>query len=175
MRDATLTIHLKDYTPPAFLVSTVGLDVDVREAQVTVHATLRLERNPAFGDGGAPLLLDGHDLELVSVSIDGRALAPAEYRVDKGHLAIAQVPAAFTLETVVRFDPWKNTQLEGLYATRSGLVTQCEAEGFRRITYFIDRPDVMAKYTVAICASRERFPRLLANGNLAAQIGRAHV
>jgi aminopeptidase N len=168
MRDATQTIYLKDYTPPPFLVSTVALDVDVREAQVTVRATLRLERNPAFRDGGAPLILDGHDLELVSVSVDGRALAPAEYRIDKAHLAIPQVPAAFTLETVVRFDPWKNTQLEGLYPTKSGLVTQCEAEGFRRITYFIDRPDVMARYTVTICAAKERFPRLLANGNLAA-------
>jgi aminopeptidase N len=116
-------------------------------------------------------VLDGRDLELVAVSIDGRALGASEYRVDKAHLAIAQVPAAFTLETVVRFDPWKNTQLEGLYATRSGLVTQCEAEGFRRITYFVDRPDVMARYTVTICAARDRFPRLLANGNLAAHGG----
>jgi aminopeptidase N len=170
MRDAPpQTIHLKDYTPPAFLVSTVALDVDIREGQATVHATLRMARNPAHGIEGGPLVLDGHDIELVSAAIDGRALAAGEYRVEEGRLIIARAPAAFTLETVVRFDPWKNTQLEGLYATRSGLVTQCEAEGFRRITYFIDRPDVMATYAVTICAGKARFPRLLANGNLVAQ------
>src|SRR5688500_9824320 len=167
MRDATpQTIHLKDYTPPAFLISTVALDVDIREAQATVHATLRIARNPAHGVEGGPLVLDGHDIELVSAAIDGRSLAAAEYRVEEGRLVIDRAPSAFTLETVVRFDPWKNTQLEGLYATRSGLVTQCEAEGFRRITYFIDRPDVMATYVVTLCADKERFPRLLANGNL---------
>ncbi len=170
MRDATpQTINLKDYTPPAFLVSTVDLDVDIRESLATVHATLKLARNPARGDTAEPLVLDGKDLELVSVAIDGRAVAASDYRVDDAHLVLAQVPDAFTLETVVRFDPWKNTKLEGLYATKAGLVTQCEAEGFRHITYFIDRPDVMAKYAVTLCADKARFPRLLANGNLVAQ------
>jgi len=170
MRDATpQTIHLKDYTPPAFLISTVDLDVDIRDSLATVHATLKLARNPARGTGAGPLVLDGKDLELASVAIDGRALAASEYRADESHLTIAQVPESFTLETVVRFDPWKNTKLEGLYATKAGLVTQCEAEGFRHITYFIDRPDVMAKYSVTLCADKGRFPRLLANGNLVAQ------
>src|SRR5207344_3640843 len=91
-----------------------------------------------------------------------------DYRAEDGHLTIAQVPASFALETVVRFDPWKNSKLEGLYATKSGLVTQCEAEGFRRITYFIDRPDVMARYSVTLCAAAAEFPSLLANGNLVA-------
>jgi aminopeptidase N len=100
------------------------------------------------------------------VSLDGRALSASEYRLGTSSLEIARVPDAFTLEIVVRFDPWKNTRLVGLYATASGLVTQCEAEGFRHITYFIDRPDVMARYQVTLCAERERFPRLLANGNL---------
>ena len=169
MRDATpQTIRLQDYTPPAFLISTVALDVDIREAQATVRATLRLARNPAHPDASAPLLLDGHDIELVSAALDGRRLDETQYRVEAGHLVIDQAPAEFTLETVVRFDPWKNTQLEGLYATQSGLVTQCEAEGFRRITYFIDRPDVMATYAVTLCADKARFPRLLANGNLVA-------
>jgi aminopeptidase N len=169
MRDAVpQTINLEDYTPPAFLISTVALDVDIREGQATVRATLRLARNPAHGAEGVPLVLDGRDLELVSVAVDGRVLSSDEYRADEEHLTIAQVPADLTLETVVRFDPWKNTKLEGLYAARSGLVTQCEAEGFRHITYFIDRPDVMAKYAVAICADKARFPRLLANGNLVA-------
>ena len=170
MRDATpQTIKLGDYTPPAFLISTVSLDVDVREGAVGVHAVLRLARNAAAGRDDAPLVLDGEDLELRSVAIDGRTLRPDEYRVAEGRLTVARTPAEFTLETVVSFDPWQNTKLEGLYATKDGLVTQCEAEGFRRITYFIDRPDVMARYTVTLCADRARFPQLLANGNLVAQ------
>ena len=170
MRDAApQTIHLADYTPPAFLISTVGLDVDIRDGQAAVHATLRLARNPAHPRAGEPLVLDGEDLELLSVAIDGRALAADEYRRDDRHLTIARTPEAFTLETTVRFDPWKNTKLEGLYASKDGLVTQCEAEGFRHITYFIDRPDVMARYAVTLCADKARFPRLLANGNLVSQ------
>ncbi|MBC8022492.1 MAG: aminopeptidase N [Burkholderiales bacterium] len=170
MRDAApLVINLKDYTPPAFLISTIALDVDIRQAQVTVRSTLRIARNAARGTPGAPLVLDGEALDLVSVAIDARALPPSEFVVDESHLTIAKVPEAFTLETVVRFDPWKNTALEGLYATRNGLVTQCEAQGFRRITYFIDRPDVMSTYAVTLCADAAGFPRLLANGNLVAQ------
>ena len=169
MRDATpQTIRLQDYTPPAFLISTVELDVDIRDAQATVRATLKVARNPAHPQAGAPLVLDGREIELVSVSIDGRTLAEGEYKVDETHLVIAQAPDSFSLQTIVRFDPWKNTKLEGLYATKSGLVTQCEAEGFRHITYFIDRPDVMATYAVTLCAAKARFPRLLANGNLVA-------
>jgi aminopeptidase N len=113
-------------------------------------------------------VLDGRHLELVSVEIDGRALGKGEYAVDDEQLRIAEVPEAFTLETVVRFDPWKNTRLEGFYASKDGLFTQCEAQGFRCITYFIDRPDVMAKYAVTLHAAKDRFPRLLANGNLVA-------
>jgi aminopeptidase N len=174
MRDATpQTINLKDYTPPAFVVSSVALEVDIADGAASVRATLALARNPAHRDEAAPLVLEGRDLELLAVAIDGRALAPGDYRAEEGHLTIAQVPPSFALETVVRFDPWKNSKLEGLYATKSGLVTQCEAEGFRRITYFIDRPDVMAKYAVTLCADKTRFPRLLANGNLVAQGGGA--
>ena len=170
MRDAVpQVINLKDYTPPAFLISTVALDIDIQPAQATVHATLRVERNPARNAPAEPLVLDGDGLALLSVAIDGRALAESEYRVDEAHLTIAKVPDRFTVETVVRFDPWKNTKLEGLYATKSGLVTQCEAEGFRRITYFIDRPDVMSTYAVTLCAGKGQFPQLLANGNLVAQ------
>jgi len=169
MRDAApQVINLKDYTPPAFLVSTIALDVDIRDAQVTIRATLRIARNAAHGRKDAPLVLDGESLDLVSASIDSRALQPSEFTVDETQLTIAKVPEAFTLETVVRFDPWKNTALEGLYATANGLVTQCEAEGFRHITYFIDRPDVMSTYSVTLCGDAQRFPRLLANGNLVA-------
>ena len=153
MRDAApQVINLKDYRPPAFLISTVALDVDIQPARATIRAALKCSRNAVRNAPGEPLVLDGQDLELLSVSIDGRALAESEYRTDEAHLTIAQVPQSFTLETVVRLDPWKNTKLEGLYATKAGLVTQCEAEGFRRITYFIDRPDVMATYAVTLCA-----------------------
>jgi aminopeptidase N len=167
MRDAApQAIDLEDYLPPAFLVSHVELEVDIGPARATVRSTLRIARNAASSPGAQPLVLDGEDLELVSLSLDGLALDPARYRVDASHLAIDGVPEAFRLEIVVRFDPWKNTRLEGLYGTASGLVTQCEAEGFRRITYFIDRPDVMARYAVTLCAEKQPFPRLLANGNL---------
>ncbi len=170
MRDAApQTISLKDYSPPAFLVSHVELDVDIQEGQATVRSTLKVARNPARAAPAAPLFLDGADFDLVSVALDGRALSAEEFRADEAGLAIAVVPDAFLLETVVRFDPWQNTKLEGLYATRAGLVTQCEAQGFRHITYFVDRPDVMARYTVTLCGDRTRFPRLLANGNLVAQ------
>jgi aminopeptidase N len=171
MRDAVpQAIRLQDYTPPAFLISDVALDVDIREGEARVRATLQVARNAAHPRADAPLVLDGENLELVSVALDGRVLAEAEYKADATSLTLARVPSRdFTLQTVVRFDPWKNTRLEGLYATKAGLVTQCEAEGFRHITYFIDRPDVMAKYVVTICGDAARFPHLLANGNLLAQ------
>jgi len=169
MRDApSQVIRLNEYRPPAFRIASVALEVDIRPGQATVHGTLRLRRDPAR-DRAEPLVLEGDELELVSVSLDGRTLGAGDYRVADGRLVIASVPDAFSLETVVRFDPWKNTKLEGLYATKDGLVTQCEAEGFRRITYFIDRPDVMATYSVTLCADKAQFPRLLANGNLVAQ------
>jgi aminopeptidase N len=144
------TIHLKDYAPPAFLVPHVELDVDIRDDHALVKARLQVKRNA----GSGPLLLDGDELELVSVSLDGRT-----------PLTIHDVPDAFTLETVTRIVPQKNTKLEGLYATKHGFVTQCEAEGFRRITWFVDRPDNMARYRVTLHADKARYPVLLSNGN----------
>jgi aminopeptidase N len=170
MRDPAPTpILLKDYSPPAFRISRVTLDVDVRTGEVLVRATLAIERNADAGTPGAPLVLDGEGIEAISVAIDGVELAASSFAIDAEHLTIASVPDVFTLETVVRFDPWKNTLLEGLYATKNGLVTQCEAQGFRHITWFIDRPDVMSTYTVTLHADKARFPHLLANGNLLAQ------
>ncbi|MBI3374666.1 MAG: aminopeptidase N [Betaproteobacteria bacterium] len=168
MRDAQPNaIYLKDYAPPEFLVETVELDVDLREDHAVVTARLVIERNPASVHPDAPLALDGDELELVSVSLDGRTLARADYSADAKRLTLASVPRRFTLDTEVRIRPRQNTKLEGLYAAKSGFVTQCEAQGFRRITYFADRPDVMAKYTTTIHADRERYPVLLSNGNLA--------
>ncbi|MFH1044429.1 MAG: aminopeptidase N, partial [Pseudomonadota bacterium] len=165
---APKTIYLKDYTPPAFLISTVDLDVDIRDDHALVRSTLALARNPKAADAHAPLVLDGEEIELESVALDGRALAPEEYVLGEESLCIAKVPERFTLETVSRIHPSRNTRLEGLYASTNGLFTQCEAQGFRRITWFIDRPDVMARYTNTIHAERERYPVLLSNGNLVA-------
>ena len=148
-------IHLKDYTPPAFRVETVELDVDIRDDHALVKARLQVVRNCA-----GPLVLDGDELQLVSLSLDGKSVP---HEVTAETLTVPDVPDAFTLETVTRIVPQQNTKLEGLYATRHGFVTQCEAQGFRRITWFIDRPDVMARYTTTVRAS---YPVLLSNGNL---------
>jgi aminopeptidase N len=170
MRDPALTIiHLKDYTPPAFLIASVELDVQLFEDHARVHARLAIARNPKAADPGTPLVLDGEELQLESVTLDGRALAAGEFTADENHLTIAAVPGRFVMETVCRIHPGKNTRLMGLYAAGSGCFTQCEAEGFRRITYFIDRPDVMATYTVTIHADRGKYPVLLSNGNLVAK------
>jgi aminopeptidase N len=162
------TIYLKDYAPPAFLVEHVALDVDIRQDDALVQAKLRIRRNPKAADPKAPLALDGEELELMSVAIDGTLLRDNTYSLDPERLVIPGVPDAFTLETVTRIVPHKNTKLEGLYATKSGFVTQCEAQGFRRITWFIDRPDVMARYRVTIHADKAAYPVLLSNGNRAA-------
>src|SRR4051812_41955685 len=153
------TIYLKDYTPPAFRVETVDLDVDIREEHAIVRSRLAIRRAGA----NAPLVLDGEELSLISVTLDER---PARFEATPEKLSVYDVPDQFTLETVSRIVPHKNTKLEGLYATKTGFVTQCEAEGFRRITWFLDRPDVMARYTTTIHADAKRYPVLLSNGNL---------
>jgi len=153
-------IHLKDYAPPAFKVETVELDIDIRADDAIVKAKLQIKRYAA-----GPLVLDGDELELQSVTLNGRLLGKKDFSLEAEKLTIAGVPDAFELETVTRIVPQKNTKLEGLYATKNGFVTQCEAQGFRRITWYIDRPDVMAKFTTTV---RARYPVLLSNGNLVA-------
>jgi aminopeptidase N len=169
------TIHLKDYTPPAFLVSTVDLDVDIRDDDALVKATLAVSRNPLGAGSRAPLELDGDELELLSLALDGRPLASSAYTLDAKHLTIPGVPVRFTLETVVRIRPKQNSKLMGLFASKDGFFSQCEAEGFRRITFFPDRPDVMARYTTTIRADLAEYPWLLSNGNLVAQGDEAHL
>ncbi len=167
MREPTAkTIFLKDYTPPPFLISTIELDIEIRDDDAVVRARLAISRNPDAADPAAPLVLNGDELSLQSIALDGRKLGAGDYTVDNERLTIPSVPDAFKLETVVTIVPQKNTKLEGLYATKAGFVTQCEAEGFRRITWFMDRPDVMAKYTVTVRANKEKYPVLLSNGNL---------
>jgi aminopeptidase N len=170
MRDpAPVPIRLQDYAPPAFLVEAVDLDVALFEDHARVLARLSILRNPTAKDPGAPLVLDAEELELESASLDGRTLSAGEYALDDAHLTVTNAPARFVLETACRIRPRENTTLMGLYAAESGFFTQCEAEGFRRITYFVDRPDVMARYTVTIHADRGKYPVLLSNGNLVAR------
>jgi aminopeptidase N len=160
-----VTIRLADYQPPAFLIPEVRLDFDLLENCTEVRAQFTFRRNPAVSGGTDVLELQGDGLSLVSVALDGRMLTPVEFEASADRLRISHVPEAFTLETVVRIQPETNTQLMGLYASADGYFTQCEAEGFRRITYFLDRPDVMSRYTTTLHADRARFPVLLSNGN----------
>src|SRR5512132_13419 len=155
-------IHLKDYAPPAFLIGRITLDVDIRAGDALVKATLAVRRNPASKENDAALVLDGDELELVSLSLDGKEFP---HQATGETLTLAGVPGSFTLETVSRIVPQKNTKLEGLYATESGFVTQCEAQGFRRVTWFLDRPDNLAVYTVTVHADKAKYPVLLSNGN----------
>lgn len=163
MSDTPTTIYLKDYTPPAYLIDRVALDIAIHETYSLVSARLEVRRNPA-GQGG-PLRLDGEDLSLESIRLDGAPLANSLYRIEDDVLLIEAAPEVFVLETVVRIDPDNNTQLSGLYRSRDGYFTQCEAQGFRRITFYPDRPDVMAKFTCTLHADKAAFPVLLANGN----------
>jgi len=166
MREAQpRTIHLKDYTPPPFLIGRVHLDVDIRADDALVKATLDVRRNPASPAKAAALELDGDELELVSVSLNDVLLEEGRFKVTGESLCVPTVPDAFTLKTVTRIVPQRNTKLEGLYATKSGFVTQCEAQGFRRITWFVDRPDNLAVYTVTVRADKAKYPVLLSNGN----------
>src|ERR1022692_289141 len=160
--DTPQPIHLADYRAPDFLVGEVSLDFDLSPDATRVKATLAVSRN---GEHDRPLKFNGERLKLISLAIDGRALGPSEYETDEEFLTIASPPGAFTLETEVEIDPEGNRALEGLYVSAGRFCTQCEAEGFRKITYFPDRPDVLARFTVRIEAEQS-YPRLLSNGNL---------
>src|SRR6266849_3463591 len=166
--EETRPVRLEDYRPPDWLVETVELDVTLDPTATRVRATLALEPN-GHGAAPAPLVLDGEALSLTALEIDGVPLPPEQYVATAARLTIAQPPhRAFRLQIETTVDPSANTQLSGLYRSGSIFCTQCEAEGFRRITYFPDRPDVMAVYTTRIEAEKGDAPVLLANGNLAA-------
>jgi len=164
-----------DYRPPAFLVDRIGLEIDLDPAATEVRATLAFRRNPdaAPDDRNAPLVLDGEQLRDVRVELDGRALGANEALIDAATLTLARPPAAGTLVVRSRIAPQSNAALEGLYLSSGVFCTQCEPEGFRRITCFPDRPDVLSSYTVTIRADRDRVPVLLSNGNLVAAGGLA--
>ncbi|NEU11854.1 aminopeptidase N [Methylobacterium sp. BTF04] len=161
-----ILIQLADYRPSDYLIDRVILDVDLHAHESRVKAELTLRPNPA-GIAGAPLVLDGEDLTLLSLELDGRALASDAYAITATALTLAQPPnRPFKLTIRTQVDPTANTRLMGLYRSGGVYCTQCEADGFRRITYFLDRPDVMAVYTTRIEADRDEAPVLLGNGNL---------
>src|SRR6516164_8805816 len=161
-------VHLEDYRPPDWLVETVELDVSLDPTATQVRAALTLRPN-GNGAAPAPLMLDGESLKLRALKLDGAALPPEQFVATPERLTIAQPPQRrFRLEIETVVDPSANPQLLGLYRSGAIYCTQCEAEGFRRITYFPDRPDVMAVYTTRIEAEKADAPVLLANGNLVA-------
>ncbi|MFZ4807051.1 MAG: aminopeptidase N [Hyphomicrobiaceae bacterium] len=164
--DTPRPIRLKDYRPPSFLIDQVRLDVVLHPTETIVRARLDLRRNPGVHKSGDALVLDGEHLELVSIDLDGARLGAHAYKIDDRSLTLIRPPAGpFRLEIVTRINPEANKALQGLYRSRGVYCTQCEAQGFRRITYFLDRPDVLATYTTRIEADRAEVPVLLSNGN----------
>ena len=160
---APRTIHLRDYTPPPYRIETLDLHFDLDPKRTRVRATLQVRRNG--GAGAVPFQLDGHGLHTLAIHLDGEALHADHYLLDAERLEILEPPEYFTLETLVEIEPDANTALEGLYVSSGMFCTQCEAEGFRRITWFPDRPDVMARFTTTLVADRSHYPVLLSNGN----------
>ncbi len=161
-------VFRKDYIAPAYLVEQVELGFDLDPDATRVSARLLMRRNPLMPASGLQLL--GTELELLSLRMNGVLLkARADYKVSEGKLDILHAPDAVELEIVTRIHPGKNTSLMGVYVSNGNFFSQCEAQGFRKITYFPDRPDVMAPYTVMLRADKARYPVLLSNGNLVEQ------
>lgn len=162
--DTPPTIYRKDYAAPAYFTETVEMGFDLDPALTRVATRIVMQRNPEAA--GKDIELLGEELELVQLTLNGKRLTPRDYRLRDGVLRIAGAPARVTLEieTIVR--PERNTSLMGLYVSNGNFFTQCEAEGFRKITYFPDRPDVMGRFTVMLRADKQDYPVLLSNGNL---------
>jgi aminopeptidase N len=157
--------YLKDYRPSDFLIDEILLQVDLYETHARIQSTLQIKRNPA-GNATAPLILDCDNLQLQTILLNSHALEPEQYQLTPTQLIIPNVPDSFTLETIVETKPQENLRLSGLYKTGATFCTQCESHGFRRITYYLDRPDVLARFTTIISADKTAYPVLLANGNL---------
>ncbi|RDY00463.1 Puromycin-sensitive aminopeptidase, partial [Mucuna pruriens] len=161
-------IFLKDYKMPDYYFDTVDLKFSLGEEKTIVSSKIAVY--PRIEGSSPPLVLDGQDLSLVSIQLNGKALKEEDYHLDSRHLTIRSPPSGkYDLEIVTEICPQKNTSLEGLYKSSGNFCTQCEAEGFRKITFYQDRPDIMAKYTVRIEADKSLYPVLLSNGNLAEQ------
>ncbi len=166
MRDSQpRTIYLKDYREPDFWINKTSLEFELFADYTEVKSTLELVRNPR-ADKEASLVLHGQELELREVKIDGTILVESDYKTDLETLEVFSVPNKFEFSCVTRIKPHENTSLEGLYKSRTMYCTQCEAEGFRKITYYLDRPDVMSEFHTRISADKVAFPVLLSNGNL---------
>ncbi len=158
-------IRRVDYTPPPFLVERADLRFELDPEETRVSTILRMARNPAAASADGPLVLNGQELTLDGLVLDGEELGAGDFDVVDDTLTIHRLPKRFSLEVSNRISPTANTALEGLYLSNDMLCTQCEAEGFRRITYYPDRPDVMAVFTTTLVADPARFPVLLSNGN----------
>ncbi|HEY8026907.1 MAG TPA: aminopeptidase N [Burkholderiaceae bacterium] len=165
--DTPLAIYRKNYTAPHFHVETVELGFDLEPSATRVASRLTLRRNPAGANNTIELF--GEELQLIQLRLNGKALSKRAYHMEGGLLQIPNAPDEVVLEIETLIRPDKNTSLMGLYVSNGNFFTQCEAEGFRKITYFPDRPDVMAKYMVMLRADKARFPVLLSNGNLIEQ------
>ena len=161
------TVYLKDYQPPAYLIDETHLTVQLFEDRALVRSKLLMRRNPAVENPGTDneLVLNGADMALQKVSIDGEVLDESRYSGSEETLTITGVPDNFVLECETLIKPQENTTLEGLYKSRRMFCTQCEAEGFRKITYYLDRPDILSSFTTRIEADKTRYPVLLSNGN----------
>ncbi len=160
-------IHLKDYRSPSILIDHVNLLIDLEEQRTRVTSTLHIRPNPEAGSEAGTLMLQGEQLQLVSLKLNGILMDASSYRRSDEALTLMSIPSGpFELEVVTDIDPASNTSLEGLYLSGGMFCTQCEAQGFRKITYFMDRPDIMATYKVTLQADKSRYPVLLANGNL---------
>jgi len=159
------TIYLKDYLAPAYLVDHVSLNFTLQATATEVISTVQYRRNSQAKGSASELKLDGHDMELLGIKINGRELSETDYHLHAQGLNISNCPDAFELEVTTRINPQDNTALEGLYRSGGNYCTQCEAQGFRRITYYQDRPDVMAPFKVTIIAEKATNPVLLSNGN----------
>ena len=163
--EQTQVIYLKDYQAPDYLIEETHLTFELFEDHSLVHAQLVMRRNPARGAGLPALVLDGQQLELLSVALDDQPLGADDYQLDDSHLTLQPTAERFTLDTSVKIHPETNTALEGLYKSGGMFCTQCEAECFRKITYYLDRPDVMSTFTTTVIAEQHRYPVLLSNGN----------
>ena len=159
-------VFLKDYRPSNYLIKNTDLTFDLQASRTLVTSRLTLTANPAVEKEKATLVLDGDSLQLCSLSLDGRSLVEGEYHLTEKSLSIPNVPDDFELEITTSIEPQKNLALEGLYLSDGMYCTQCEAEGFRRITYYLDRPDIMSVFSTKIIADKEKYPVLLSNGNL---------
>lgn len=159
-----ITHYRKDYQQPDFWINQVDLTFELDEDNTLVHSILTINRR-VDAPKDAPLVLNGESIQLQNISLNNKELLSSEYQLDVDTLKIPNVPNQFTLQTTVRLQPKLNTALSGLYISSNNFCTQCEAEGFRRITYYLDRPDVMARFTTTIIADKQRYPVLLSNGN----------